>query len=160
MRKIAILVVAAIALWAVSAAGNHAQPIPTTSQLNEQNGAGESGTATLTDMGNGQTHVVVTLSNAPAVTQPAHIHKGTCANLDPTPTYPLTSVTNGQSDTMVPVSLMTLTSGTFAINVHKSAAEANIYVACGDITASPLAGQPGGTTGGTNGGTTGGTTRA
>src|SRR5438552_9946512 len=154
MRKVTILVLAAMALWVVSAAGSYAQPIPVTIQLSEQNGSGESGTATLSDMGNGQTHVVLNLSNAPGVAQPAHIHKGTCANLDPTPTYPLTSVTNGQSDTMVPVSLVNLTSGTFAINVHKSAAEAGVYVACGDITASPLAGQPGGSTGGTTGGTT------
>ena len=76
MRKIAILVVAAMALLAVSAAGIYAQPIPTTIQLNEQNGSGESGTATLTDMGNGQTHVVVTLSNAPAVTQPGATRSG------------------------------------------------------------------------------------
>src|SRR5438067_9399567 len=100
MRKVTILVLAAMALWVVSAAGIYAQPIPVTIPLNEQNGSGESGTATLTDMGNGQTQVVLKLSNAPTVAQPAHIHKGTCANLDPTPLYPLTSVTNGQSDTM------------------------------------------------------------
>jgi hypothetical protein len=158
MRKVAILAIAALALMAFSAGGTYAQPPkPYAIQLYEQNGSGESGTATLTDMGNGQTHVVLNISNAPGVEQPAHIHKGTCANLDPTPAYGLTNVTNGQSDTMVPVSLDTLTNGAFAINVHKSAEEAKIYVACGDIHASMMASPPGGTTGGTSGEPTGGT---
>jgi hypothetical protein len=159
MRKVAFLVIAALALMAFSAGGTYAQLAkPVTVQLQEQNGSGESGTATLSDMGNGQTHVVVTMANAPTVAQPIHIHKGTCATLDPVPTYPLTSVANGQSDTTVAVSLDTLTAGTYAINVHKSATEASVYVACGNITASPLA-TGGGTTGGTTGGeTTTGTT--
>jgi Cu/Zn superoxide dismutase len=149
MRKVAFLVIAALCLMAVSAGGSYAQIAkPVTVLLMEQNGSGESGTATLSDMGNGMTHVVVTMTNAPDVAQPIHIHKGTCANLDPVPAYPLTNVTAGQSDTMVPVSLDTLTPGTYAINVHKSAAEASVYVACGDIGASPMAGGGTGTTGG------------
>jgi len=160
MRKVAFLVIAALSLMAFSAGGSYAQTAkPVTVQLLEQNGSGESGTATLTDAGGGMTHVVVTMSNAPAVAQPIHIHKGTCATLDPVPAYPLTSVTAGQSDTMVAVSLDTLTAGTFAINVHKSAAEASVYVACGDISPSPLAaGGTGSTTGGTTGGAAGGST--
>jgi hypothetical protein len=110
-----------------------------TVQLQAQNNSGESGTATLTDMGNNQTHVVLKLTNPPADAQPAHIHEGTCANLNPTPKYPLTNVTNGASDTTVNVSLASLMTGGFAINVHKSAAEASVYYSCGNIPAASVA---------------------
>src|SRR5204862_2018184 len=56
-----------------------------------------------------------------------------CANLDPVPAYPLNSVTNNASDTVANVSLAELAKGGYAINVHKSAAEVSVYVACGNI---------------------------
>ena len=135
--------------------------------LNEQNGSGQSGSATLTD-NNGQLTVVLNLSNGSSVAQPAHIHKGSCANLDPNPLIPLTSVVNGASTTNIDLtanasvkSLSDLMSGQYAINVHKSAAEAKVYVACGDIMAMEMGGTgTTGTTGTTGGGTTGGTTTA
>src|SRR5262245_42834521 len=52
-----------------------------------QSGSSESGTATLTKQGN-DTKVVVNLPSATGQ-QPAHIHKGSCSNLDPKPSYPL-----------------------------------------------------------------------
>ena len=67
------------------------------------------------------------------VAQPAHIHEGSCAKLDPKPKYGLSNVTDGKSSTTVPVSLDTLTKGGLAINVHKSAEDLKTYVACGDI---------------------------
>lgn len=102
--------------------------------LQEQNGSGESGTGTLSLNDDGSLHVSLQLSGAPAESQPAHIHKGTCANLDPAPAFPLTNVVNGSSETDVQVSLDDLAAGPYAINVHKSEAEADTYVACGDIT--------------------------
>ena len=126
----------------------------TTVTLNAQNNSGESGTATLTDLGNGQVKVVLDLGAGLADPQPAHIHPGTCANLDPKPQYPLTNVVNGKSETIVNVSMADLTKTPHAINVHKSAAEVAVYTACGDIQAMTM---PGGTTsGGTSGGTTSG----
>ena len=101
-------------------------------ELKEQNGSGESGTAELRDEG-GQTVVEISLNGAPASAQPAHIHKGTCANLDPAPAYPLEDVVDGTSTSTENVTLEDLKSGEYAINVHKSAAEAQTYVACGDI---------------------------
>jgi hypothetical protein len=101
--------------------------------MNPQNGSSETGTVTIKDLGNGTSEVVLKVQNSGAVAQPAHIHKGTCAALDPTPAYPLNDVINGTSDTVVPVSLSTLTSGTFAVNVHKSATEITVYVSCGDL---------------------------
>jgi hypothetical protein len=106
-----------------------------TVQLSAQSSSGESGTATLSDMGANQTKVTLKLTGAPAGTpQPAHVHVGTCATLDPSPKYPLKSVENGESETVLDVSLDTLTAGNLAINVHKSASEASVYVACGNIS--------------------------
>lgn len=154
MKKVAILAIAALTLLAFSGGGIYAQGMAnqTTISLQEQNGSGQSGTAVITEE-NGQLHVVITLSNGTAVAQPAHIHKGTCANLDPVPTYPLTSVVNGKSDSLVSVTMADLSQGTYAINVHKSAAEVTTYVACGDIVNMMMGGAAGGT-----GSTTGGTT--
>ena len=104
-----------------------------TVKLDEQNGSGESGTATLTGEG-ASTKVVLELENpASPDPQPAHIHKGTCAELDPTPAYPLTNVEDGKSETTVNVALDELEAGEFAINVHKSEPEIKTYVSCGNI---------------------------
>ena len=104
-----------------------------TIELDAQNDSGESGTATLTADG-ATTRVVLALENpASDSPQPAHIHKGTCADLDPAPAYPLANVTAGASDTTVEVPLEELRNGRFAINVHKSEAEAEAYVSCGTI---------------------------
>lgn len=113
--------------------GTVAQDGTATVSLAEMNDSGITGTATLTDA-DGMTAVVVTLQNAGSGPQPIHIHPGTCADLDPAPQYPLTSVEGGASETTVEASLSSLQDGTFAINVHKSVEEAEIYVACGDIT--------------------------
>jgi CHRD domain-containing protein len=99
-----------------------------------QSGSSESGTATLTKEGVDTTKVVVNLSGATGQ-QPAHIHKGTCTNLDPKPTYPLSPVSNGKSETVVKASLDDLSKGGYAINVHKSAQDVKTYVSCGEIAA-------------------------
>jgi len=79
--------------------------------LREQSGSGQSGTTVLTAVGN-QTRVLVTLSNPPAgVAQPAHIHEGTCANLNPQRRYPLQSLMNGRSETVIDVPLSQLFAG-------------------------------------------------
>jgi hypothetical protein len=107
-----------------------------TINLGEQNNSGESGTARLTRQGD-KTKVVLDLRNPSATmasqTQPAHIHKGSCAKLDPTPTYALADVMDGRSTSTVDAKLDDLRKGAFAINVHKSAAKIQTYVACGDI---------------------------
>jgi len=104
-----------------------------TVELAEQNGSGESGTATLTAEGE-QTRVALDLSNPASDSQPAHIHAGTCANLDPAPAFALPNVENGSSEATVDVTLDELTSGDYAVNVHKSNDEADVYVACAEIT--------------------------
>jgi len=99
-----------------------------------QAGSAETGTATLTKEGADTTKVVVNLTGATGQ-QPAHIHKGTCSNLDPKPTYPLSPVTNGKSETVVKASLAELEKGGYAIILHKSAQDAKTYVSCGEIAA-------------------------
>jgi hypothetical protein len=103
--------------------------------LTAQNNSGEAGTATLTQMGS-DLKVVVAIKGAPATTpQPMHIHDGTCADLKGV-VYPLTNVVGGSSTTVVKgVTIDKLTSGTYAINVHESAANLGKYVACGNIVA-------------------------
>ena len=160
MKKVAIVVVAALAFIGLSTSGAYAQGAGpanrTVIQLAEQNGSGQNGTATLTATADGKLMVMVELSNGSSVAQPAHIHKGTCANLDPKPAYPLTSLTNGVSDTTVDVTMDTLMAGQYAINVHKSAAEASVYVACGDIVNMQLGGGAGQGQSETGGGNTSG----
>jgi Cu/Zn superoxide dismutase len=101
--------------------------------LNPQNNSGESGTATLTDSGDGKTKVEVQVNGQPGGPQPMHIHKGTCAKLDPAPAYGLPAVTGGKAESTVNVSLADLQKGEYAINGHKSPQEASVYVFCGEI---------------------------
>lgn len=98
----------------------------------EQNDSGQSGTAVLSAAGN-RTRVVLDLAGSPAGPQPAHIHEGTCDDLNPAPRYPLTNVANGKSEAELDVRFSELLTGTFAVNVHKSPQEASTYVACGNL---------------------------
>lgn len=104
--------------------------------LTAQNNSGVSGTATLTQE-DGKTMVSLKLKNSvlglvnPA--QPAHIHAGSCSNIGGV-TYPLNSVANGKSETTLDVSLANLKAQLpLAVNVHKSTAESNVYIACTDL---------------------------
>jgi hypothetical protein len=104
-----------------------------TVKLEAMNNSGQTGTATLIPEGD-KTKVVILLSNAPAgVAQPAHIHLGLCDNLDKAPKWKLEAVKDGSSTTVVPVSLDTILKENSAINIHKSAAEIQVYVSCGNI---------------------------
>jgi hypothetical protein len=145
MKKLRILVLLVAAFAALSFGSARADDMTVTIMLGEQNASGETGTATLTDMHNGTTKVVLKLSGgnaATTVSQPAHIHPGTCATLDPKPIYPLTNVVSGASETTVQVSVDDLLKGTYAINVHKSGPEASVYVSCGNIVAMSSPGMP------------------
>ena len=103
--------------------------------IKAQNGSGENGTATLTAMG-AQTRIVIALKGEPAAgNQPAHVHLGSCAKLNPVPKYPLKNVIGGASNSVIAVPFAALTAGGMAINVHKAATAINVYVACGDIKA-------------------------
>ena len=106
-------------------------PKAITVKMAAQNKSGESGTAKLTPQGD-QTKVDISLKGAKGA-QPAHIHAGTCAKLDPKPKHGLENVVDGKSSTVVPVKMQDLLSSPNAINVHKSAEDLKTYVACGSI---------------------------
>jgi hypothetical protein len=46
---------------------------------------------------------------------------------------------DGRSEATVPASLDELTAGDLALNVHRSDAELDLYVACGDLSGSDSA---------------------
>jgi hypothetical protein len=104
-----------------------------TVSMGERNGSMQSGDATLTAVDDSTTHVVISIRSGGETPQPAHIHKGSCAQLDRQPEHPLEDLVEGESSTHLDVSLDELRDGEFAINVHKSATEMQTYVACGDI---------------------------
>lgn len=136
MKRVRLIVALAIAsLLLVGATVAFAADVVDVT-LTAQNDSGENGSAVLTDLGNGKIRVEVTVTGAPAgVPQPLHIHEGTCATLNPKPEYPLTSAVNGKSVTEIDAKLADLQDGNYAINGHKSATEAAVYVFCGNIPA-------------------------
>lgn len=101
--------------------------------LSSQNNSGESGVAILKEV-NGKTEVKLRLEGAPkGVTQPAHIHSGSCASLGGVK-WPLTFPVNGKSETTLDLSFDQLKAELpLAINIHESTAEAKVYVSCGDL---------------------------
>jgi hypothetical protein len=109
-----------------------------TLELVEQNGSGQSGTATLTPAGEGSTRVVVELESPPEEPQPAHVHSGTCDDIGDV-FAPLQSLTEGESESMVMLSLDELQQGNLIVHAHKSEAELDVSVACAAIpeTVSP-----------------------
>ena len=102
--------------------------------MGAQNNSKQDGTATLKAV-QGGVLVTISLKNEPAgASQPAHIHQGTCAKLNPAPWKPLSNVVGGKSVTTVKgVTIGDLKKSSYAINVHKSAADLATYVSCGDI---------------------------
>ncbi len=135
MRNLrSVYALGACAVLALALPASAADPTHRVYAIVVQNGSGESGTVTLTPLGD-KTRVDVALVGAPADTpQPAHVHLGSCAKLDPKPKYPLATVVDGFSTTTLDVPIGQLTSGDFAVNVHKSTSEIPKYVACGDLT--------------------------
>ena len=121
---------AAAGLIALATVGANADAGSKVYKLHAQNGSHEYGTVALTPKGD-STMVQVHLVNAPpGVSQPAHIHMGTCAKLDPTPKYPLAAIVDGTSNSTVAVPMATLMASPMAVNVHKSGPEVSVYVAC------------------------------
>ena len=81
----------ALALACCCSARRHSRsrPIPPTPSCSLRTARGN-GNRHLTKSGANQTKVVLEVKGAPSgASQPVHIHKGTCAKLDPKPAYPL-----------------------------------------------------------------------
>jgi hypothetical protein len=121
----------------VSNASSSAVNVP----LEEQNGSGQAGQATLQPSGHGM-RVLITLRNDRASSNPAHIHDVTCAqyrritSVDEqyaTVKNPLSDLRAGRSETTLgDVSPSDRTTGTYSINVHEPTYPYKA-VACGDI---------------------------
>jgi hypothetical protein len=101
-------------------------------ELVEQNGSGQSGTATLAPTGDDSTRIVVELESPPAEPQPAHVHSGSCDDIGDV-FAPLESLTDGQSESTVMLSLDELQQGNLIVHAHKSEAEFDVSVACAAI---------------------------
>jgi hypothetical protein len=101
--------------------------------MEQQNNSGEIGEVTLFARGANRTLVVLDIKGAPSFPQPAHVHRGTCENLNPVPAYPLNNLVNGRSSTMVNVSEDRLLPGNYSVNVHRSTSNLKLYVSCGHL---------------------------
>lgn len=107
------------------------EPESVTVVLDELNGSGIAGEATLTANGD-QTDVSIQVTGA-AGGHPVHVHNGTCAVLGEV-SAGLTDIgPDGMSMTTIPLSLDDLMAGQYAINAHLSAEDITTYIACGDI---------------------------
>jgi hypothetical protein len=58
---------------------------------------------------------------------------GSCAELEPRPAYRLAAVADGKSTSTVAATLSDLRAGSFAVDVHESAADLQTHVACGEL---------------------------
>lgn len=144
MKQLAKVIVAVIAVAAPAPiiAGtntmnhltNATSPHSMTINLGAQNNSKQDGQAFLNDTPSGL-RIKLQVKNEPAgASEPAHVHQGTCANLNPAPWKPLNNVVNGVSvTTLSGVTLAQLKKSHYAINVHQSAANLKHYVSCGDI---------------------------
>jgi hypothetical protein len=141
VNYLAVLLVLGVllAVPALAVAAGPSATSPLTITLATLNNSGESGTAVLTDLGNGQTKVDVTITGEPAGgSHPMHIHTGQCGPTLGPVQYPLSNVVGGTSTTTITATLASLMDGNHAINVHLSKAQIGTYVACGNIpTAAP-----------------------
>jgi len=102
-------------------------------ELATLNDSGVTGSAVLTDLGDGRTRVEVDVDPAGHPDMPAHIHPGTCVNLVPQPRYPLQNVIDGVSTTELEVTLEELFAGDLALNLHFSPEDFGTYTACADL---------------------------
>lgn len=105
-----------------------------TASLTQQNNSGIAGAIKVSQT-DGRTKITISLSQDPdGQSHPAHIHSGSCAALGGV-MYPLNNVVSGTSETALTVGAHELFAKLpWAVNVHKSTTESNVYVACVDMT--------------------------
>lgn len=95
----------------------------------------QTGAAILTGRGD-QTEVVMDIQPGPSgIQQPAFIHEAPCPNVGAV-RFPLNSVINGKSTTLLSIQLRELLNGQYAINVHQGpGVDINLYISCGVVPA-------------------------
>lgn len=119
---------AALASTALAACGE-ANAQTRTVQLVAQNDSGVAGTVSFTPVGR-KTSVKIEVEPNGNLDMPAHIHPGTCDKMTPQPKFPLGSVKDGTSTTVVPATIDELFDGTLALNTHKSNEDLKVSTAC------------------------------
>jgi hypothetical protein len=127
--RIVCLAALVAALAACGGTGNASRMIT----LKTLNDSGVTGTAVLTDLGDGTTRVEVTVDPAGHPDMPAHIHPGTCSDLVPQPLYPLQNVVDGTSETVVAEPIDDLFDHDLALNIHTSNTDFATYTACAEL---------------------------
>ncbi len=107
-----------------------------TIDFTELNDSGVTGTATLYENSE-QTIVELDLDDT-GENHPAHIHEGTCDDLQPESSYNLENVgEDGTGISLVDVPLSELIDGDYAIDLHLSPNELGTLIVCADIEGTP-----------------------
>ena len=101
--------------------------------LQERDDSGITGNVELSGTTEGQLEVEIELDGSEGGPHPAHIHRGSCDDLDPNPEFPLEDVVDGESKTTLDLSLGDLVLDEYAVNVHESPENLDTYVACADL---------------------------
>jgi len=103
-----------------------------TFKFNAIGGGIQKGTVTLVSMGE-KTKVTIALTGEPVgAVEPSHVHKGDCAHPGAV-IYPLTDVVAGSSVTVVNAPISKIAVAGDSVNVHKSAAQLNLYMSCANL---------------------------
>ena len=106
-------------------------------EFEELNDSGLSGTATLYEAGD-QTIVELELEGT-GDEHPAHIHEGTCDDIQPESAYSLENVgREGTSVSLVDVSLSELLEDDFVIDLHLAPNQLGLLIACAEIDGTPV----------------------
>ena len=95
--------------------------------------SGVYGTATLSDVGGGQTQVVIAVEANSNPDMPGSVSLGTCTKIDESTNYHLSDTRHGVSTSQIPVSLASLTARPFVVHIHTAPDEPSL-AACGEIT--------------------------
>jgi hypothetical protein len=107
-----------------------------TIEFTELNDSGVTGEATLYAQGD-RTIVEIDLEGT-GEDHPAHIHTGTCDDIQPEPEYNLENVgEEGTSTSEVDVPLDDLIAGDYVIDLHLAANQLGTLIVCGDIEGQP-----------------------
>ena len=110
-----------------------------TASLGSVGGSSVTGSATIFAADSQQTVATVRLVGAaPGAVHPWHVHAGRCGDngpvVGPASTYPpLTAGSDGTVTVTATLSFPTPMSGSFYVNVHRSPAEMDALVACGNL---------------------------
>ncbi len=105
-------------------------------EFTELNDSGIEGIAILYEFGD-QTIVEIDVDGA-GENHPAHVHAGTCGEVEPQVEYALENVgEDGESRSLIDVSLEELLEGEYVVDLHLAPTELGTLIACADIEGTP-----------------------